>query len=219
MHTALGSDRLSLSVVERVRSQLIAYALYGDWYDYVYELWKTALAQIGFGEVDISFSGFSSQGDGASFTAPLLDIGLLMDFFTTKITPKNCIEPTGRLGEEEDFWPYLTATLGADACYFPQFASLRPYAAEWAGAVVRVDRHYVHAHTCETELTDWPEELMAPAGVVAAFRAAVEQVRVSLCLAIYKSLEDEHDSLVTEDALVERDANNARAWDVRGRQE
>jgi hypothetical protein len=39
-----------------------------DWWDAVYEDAKTILATMGFHDVDISFSGFGCQGDGASFT-------------------------------------------------------------------------------------------------------------------------------------------------------
>lgn len=39
-----------------------------EWWDAVYDDAKTILAAIGFSDVDICFSGFGSQGDGASFT-------------------------------------------------------------------------------------------------------------------------------------------------------
>jgi hypothetical protein len=39
-----------------------------EWWDAVYEDAKTILAAIGFSDVDIRFSGFYCQGDGASFT-------------------------------------------------------------------------------------------------------------------------------------------------------
>jgi len=39
-----------------------------DWWDCTYEMWKEDLHEFGFYETDISFSGFYSQGDGASFT-------------------------------------------------------------------------------------------------------------------------------------------------------
>ena len=41
---------------------------YNDWYECTLMRFKEVLETIGFYEVDISFSGFSSQGDGASFT-------------------------------------------------------------------------------------------------------------------------------------------------------
>lgn len=39
-----------------------------DWWEYTYEDMKNILGILGFDYVEISFSGFSSQGDGASFT-------------------------------------------------------------------------------------------------------------------------------------------------------
>lgn len=41
---------------------------YNDWYDCEFEFWKEKLNGLGFEEVEIAFSGFWSQGDGASFT-------------------------------------------------------------------------------------------------------------------------------------------------------
>lgn len=40
-----------------------------QWWDHTYEEWTAELEEMGFAGVDISFSGFSSQGDGASFIA------------------------------------------------------------------------------------------------------------------------------------------------------
>lgn len=40
-----------------------------DWFDFVYEDYISELKSLGFYDIDICFSGFWSQGDGASFTA------------------------------------------------------------------------------------------------------------------------------------------------------
>jgi hypothetical protein len=40
-----------------------------DWYSYVYESWQEKLKRQGYDDIRISFNGFGSQGDGASFTA------------------------------------------------------------------------------------------------------------------------------------------------------
>lgn len=47
------------------------YYLSREWWDCVYDYWKEELAKLGFYEIDISFSGFWSQGDGASFTGKM----------------------------------------------------------------------------------------------------------------------------------------------------
>ena len=41
------------------------------WYECVIEDWKAKLKRKGFHEAEIVFSGFGSQGDGASFTATI----------------------------------------------------------------------------------------------------------------------------------------------------
>jgi hypothetical protein len=46
-----------------------AESLWGDWYEHVYADWETRLKNEGFHEPRIEFSGFWSQGDGASFKA------------------------------------------------------------------------------------------------------------------------------------------------------
>ncbi len=46
-----------------------------DWYEFTVSDWKEKLATLGYlGEIEINFSGFSSQGDGASFTCRSIDV-------------------------------------------------------------------------------------------------------------------------------------------------
>ena len=47
---------------------------YSDWHEFTLDDWKQRLEEMGFSEPDISYSGFSSQGDGASFTASSFDL-------------------------------------------------------------------------------------------------------------------------------------------------
>lgn len=42
-----------------------------DWYQYTIEDWKERLSEKGYMDAEIQFSGFGSQGDGASFTAQI----------------------------------------------------------------------------------------------------------------------------------------------------
>src|SRR5258708_6719855 len=55
--------------VHKAKDWLIEGQTDHDWWRYLHELWKKALDQIGFEHAEIAFSGFWSQGDGASFTA------------------------------------------------------------------------------------------------------------------------------------------------------
>lgn len=47
---------------------------YHDWYEYTYEYFKNEMDKIGVAVDDIRFSGFYSQGDGASFTGEVYDV-------------------------------------------------------------------------------------------------------------------------------------------------
>lgn len=42
-----------------------------DWYEFLLDDFKRDLKKLGFSDIEINFSGFSSQGDGASFTGVL----------------------------------------------------------------------------------------------------------------------------------------------------
>ena len=54
-------------VIERNRD----YAAVDEWWDSTYEYWKEELERLGFHNAKINFSGFYSQGDGASFEADI----------------------------------------------------------------------------------------------------------------------------------------------------
>lgn len=51
------------------------------WEEHIIDEWKAELEDMGFSDVDISYSGFSSQGDGASFTADGFDFMKWVEWF------------------------------------------------------------------------------------------------------------------------------------------
>jgi hypothetical protein len=58
-------EDIQKKIIERKRDTNVFF----DWWKWNLEDWKNKLASIGFDDADIRFSGFWSQGDGASFTA------------------------------------------------------------------------------------------------------------------------------------------------------
>jgi len=50
----------------------------GDWADSELDYWKGTLEEMGFQNPKIRYSGFSSQGDGASFTSAYVDLGMFL---------------------------------------------------------------------------------------------------------------------------------------------
>lgn len=60
-----------------------------EWWDSIEDEWKQELEELGFNEPDIAFSGFSSQGDGASFTAKSFDFMKFVGYiFSPKATER-----------------------------------------------------------------------------------------------------------------------------------
>lgn len=62
------SDEAKAKAIEAERNNEYGIT-YGAWYDSVEWDWKDKLNKLGFNNVEIFFSGFWSQGDGACFTA------------------------------------------------------------------------------------------------------------------------------------------------------
>lgn len=62
-------DELSEEAKEKARQEFHDINVeYVHWWDFTYEYWTEKLEAMGFYDIDISFSGFWNQGDGASFT-------------------------------------------------------------------------------------------------------------------------------------------------------
>ena len=66
-------DQLGPDAQERARDNYREGNLDYEWWDHIYEEWIAELEEMGWHNPEINFSGFASQGDGASFTATGLD--------------------------------------------------------------------------------------------------------------------------------------------------
>lgn len=72
-------EKLREKILEKQRDFNTDY----DWYEFVYEDWKEKLEALGYMKPDINFSGFWSQGDGASFTCEYLNSPEIKERFLT----------------------------------------------------------------------------------------------------------------------------------------
>jgi hypothetical protein len=209
--------KVSSSVVEKVRSKLSDFNSDDSWYECTLEKWTSILNQIGFKDPKIQFSGFSSQGDGASFEASL-DSEKLIWFQTHVIKGLDCIKPTKRTGTEEDFFPYVVHKLDGSYGYDKDFAKLKRLQEVIYGKVVRTGHRYSHENTCSVELDrcDFPERMD---GVLNDWETSIEELRRDLCRVIYKCLEKEYYWQMEDEQLIEMDENNNYQWDETGRQE
>lgn len=67
--TVYSYSELSETAKEKARNWYIENCCDYEWYDFILEDWKEKLAEIGFTNAKIYFTGFWSQGDGACFDA------------------------------------------------------------------------------------------------------------------------------------------------------
>ena len=144
-----------------------------DWYDHTISDFKEVLEILGFKKVDISFSGFWSQGDGASFTGEFL---IPSDDDTLEMRVKKLeSEYTWHYeGNEKLFKRYSEMSFKDDESLY-----LETY------EVYRISHHYCHSNT----ITCDHDELK-------------EFVR-SFSDFIYKTLEKEYDHLTSDEVVKE----------------
>jgi len=155
-----------------------------EWYEYVYDDTKTLLAFCGFSDIDIRFSGFWSQGDGASFAGKFnsssIDISALKEYAPNDVN-------FTRLAEflKEKCTPYGNVTFNLERTQYV---------------------HYVHANTITLESMECePENETAWDNLRGDF---IMQTR-SIMSVIYSTLEEEYNALTTDDTVEEAlDAND-----------
>lgn len=162
-----------------------------DWWEGTFEHWSEKLDALGYPNADISFSGFSSQGDGASFTA--------------RAVPPHDKDPT-----VQEAWLQLTAaaTLLGETVDYDLSELAR-------GSVIRNgSSHYVHEYTVDVEWEHTcpgvlpPCESMTPqwqaleAAVVGYYVGLTETVR-DLCRGIYADLEAEYEYQTGDERVAE----------------
>lgn len=221
------------AAVEKARTWLSEGATHFDWWDCTYEWWTKALEQIGFMQPDISFSGFWSQGDGASFTCKRgVDKNTLIEFLTTPIEPSEQV--LGGEGDEpEDFRPRIVHNIDGKPNINPQWIDLLTFDLDLS--VTRISSHYSHSRTCRftAEFDGNPDlhgmyRLDSDLGISEAVRIDVlraslqdagEQLRFDLCGAIYKDLEEEYNYRTADEQLAEDAEANDYTFDANGRRD
>ena len=196
-----------------------------NWHEYVLDMWKQALAQIGFDDADISYSGFSSQGDGASFTCKRVDVTKLIEFLieAEAIAPSDTVGSLAGDPKAEDFRPWLVKgcngvpTIGAK---FRRFAKV--YEAGYVNlAIERTSHSYSHERTCgvSLELRTFKSKTAGLERMASELEEHVEQLRLDLSRAIYRGLEAEYEYLTSDEALEETAEANEYTFNVNGERE
>ncbi len=208
-----------------------------DWAGGLLELWTEALEQVGFIGAEISWQGFDSQGDGASFTSSI-DVYLVAQFLSdTKTEPSNVIATDYKTGKE-NLIPWLRHKIDRgpvgpeDSDRKFKFIRHIPDDYLYEASVDRgIGNHnYVHENTCRAVVAwDLPNEVQYVndnwetliyhtriSALVDEFETAVECLRLEICKGIYESLYNEYDWLLEEPQLLELAISQDLEWDEFG---
>jgi len=179
-------EELSENAKERA---LYEYGLFlsaeNNWHEYEIEYWAEKLQKIGFLNADIRFSGFWSQGDGASFTA---DVDL-----DTIVNSLLCSDYNRS---------YLALCTMQDKSIIDIDID-----------VTRNSHHYSHEMTCGVNIdwNCWDKPIKFEnwlISVVDSLEKDIESLRYDLCREIYKSLKEEYYYQVSKESYKETcDAN------------
>lgn len=214
--------KITDKAMEKVKDWLRGGQTNHDWWEYIYEWWVNALNQIGFENPKISFSGFGSQGDGACFTSDA-NIPKLAHFLSADIEGREGVDVDSD-GETELFLPAVVNKLHGK-CTKPGYRRIAWLTNLIRACVTRIDSRYSHEHTCrfEFELDDFHRGVTAHIPKVNAlvneFRRDCEELRVSLCQAIYRDLEEEYFYLTGDEALADTAEANGYTFTITGRRE
>lgn len=175
---------LQLPGVDCARQWLSEVSTDGEWYDAVYYYSREKLEAIGFDNPEFAFSGFWSQGDGASFTSGI-DL--------TKVL-EHLIRETGDHRYE---W------LASSDNFVNEHLEL---------SVIRGTWRYVHEHSTKVDYDFYARGHGDYAALWAVCKELIEDVealRLELCRQLYADLEAEYEYLTSDSQLIElADAND-----------
>ncbi len=147
---------------------------YHDWYEYVYEQWNEKLTELGYENTDISFSGFWSQGDGASFTAKSINV-------------RDWCKANKKL---KKYAKFLSGEAKGD--YEMTF---------W---VERTDSHYSHYNTCDVKADYYTINKSMNAEQEKQYYELIDEIednREELSRELYRDLEKEYEGLTSDEAV------------------
>jgi hypothetical protein len=213
----------------------------GDWWEYTYDDWQKACADVGFPDPEINFSGFGSQGDGASFVS-VVDLPVLIEFLSAP--PEGTQAPVLIKESPETYdWRSWVVNKVGGVKGNPKFRKVLRIIDSVEMAVKRHTRQYSHGQTCgvESDFRDNGEYVKFPAvpamlgmpfkpqesvwkskqprlrALWDEFVKAAEELRLDICHAIYQDLEEEYESRTTDEYLSDMSEANDWTFDENGR--
>lgn len=188
---------------------------YDGWEDGVTEGFKEDMREIGIDDIEISFSGFYSQGDGASFTSEDIDTRKLFNAAGIKSNDALNMEvddERGR-GENKDFYDLLDTMEDVG-----QLERNRIKPEEIRVTIERTDSRHVHFNTvrANVEIWDEPDGWEEPHGFIDELEDKVTEYIRGICKDLYRDLEKEYDDLTSDESVKETLISNDYEFDEEG---
>lgn len=160
---------------------------YGDWYDCVYSMFKSDMAQVGIHVTRMYFTGFCSQGDGACFEGEFGSLETYLDH------------------HHQGQYPLIRKLLRHGGSVYARSTHSGRYYHENSTCISVATDTFYHLIECPTEFHEqivdtWDMQLDQE---VSAFEEAItDQWRVYMC-DLYSRLEDEYDHLTSDEVVWE----------------
>lgn len=195
-YTVYTFDELSDEAKEKALDECRDHNTDDNWHDFVIEYWQDEkLPAMGFQNAKIAYSGFWSQGDGASFTCKAESFDVL-EFLKSQKALKD----------------------------FPTLVKyIRNESIAVNASVYRIDTYYSHENTVsvETEVVyykDVSSELYVKIEKEEArLNGLIKEVVRSTSRQIYNELEESYESLRTDEAVKDTILANEYTFDINGK--
>jgi len=172
---------------------------YEGWWDMEEENLREDMKLRGIEIEDVQFSGFSSQGDGSSFTG---DVDLLHFMnWDAQEHPSNSLATTHK------------------EVYLSMIPFNGEVNSEWIVSIKRNSHHYSHENTVSVNV-DYnyygEEEIELPEDAVISLEDSLNEIMRGYMRSYYKQLEAEYDYLTSAEAFLETCESNGYLFDENG---
>ena len=188
---------------------------YHGWEDGVTEDFKEEMKNIGIDDITISYTGFNSQGDGASFTSDDIDTRKLFDAVGIKSNKALNMEAADERssGENSEFYDLLDTMEDIG-----QVDRNRIKPEELRVWIERTDSRHYHYNTvaARVEIWDEPDGWEEPYGFLDELGDKVTEYVRGLCKDLYRSLEKEYDDLTSDGSVKATLIDNDYEFDEEG---
>lgn len=176
--------------IEQWRNENPEYPDY-EWCDCVIDEWTKKLEGMGFYNIKIYFSGFWSQGDGACFDAD--------------VEAKELFVHLGH-GDQLDAWDAIAKL------------DLEFEVPEFSFSIETVNTRYSHHNTRDLYFEIENDMSEDNVDIISDWAKEAEDLRTDLCHEIYRDLEKEYESLISDESIAEEISARGIMFDEEGNQ-